>query len=98
MRRRTILASIAVAWQSVRPRNVAVLVALAVVAGAFSYAISEEVPVGRVRGQVRLIEDNRSLAGGRVSLTPIETEGDEEDHVRHAGSRGDGRFTLAQAA
>jgi len=80
-----------------RPRRVAPLVALLAVGVLFRQAISEETPVGRIRGHVVMAENNQPLGGVHVSLVPVETEGDEEESgVRHAVTDERGGFKLAQ--
>lgn len=81
---------------ALRPRRIAPIVALLGIGAAFRQVITEEIPVGQIRGHVTMTENNLPLGGVHVSLVPVENEGDEHAFVRRAVSDENGLFKLAQ--
>ncbi len=84
---------------AVRPSHIAPIVALLGVGTALRYAISEETPVGRVKGHVLLAESRQPLGEVHVTLMPISAVNgvdEEETHIRRAVSDEHGQFSLAQ--
>ncbi|MBI4280036.1 MAG: carboxypeptidase regulatory-like domain-containing protein [Armatimonadetes bacterium] len=79
------------------PRRMGAVVALAGIAWVLAYALSQEIPVGGVQGQVTLASTGRPLGGARITVAPLETTGKERG-IRYARTGRDGRFALAQVA
>src|SRR5690349_17269801 len=77
-------------------RALTMLTALSCIGWALAYAVSEETPVGSVRGEVFLAENNKPMAGVEITLQPIGATGyGPGAHMRYAVSGQDGSFSLA---
>ncbi len=75
------------------PRQAALMLAIVCIGMAFRYAFSNEVPVGAVRGNVRLSENSRAVSGAEITFYPIKATGGVRSH-RFALSNDDGKFSV----
>jgi uncharacterized protein YfaS (alpha-2-macroglobulin family) len=56
------------------PRSLGTLLSIICVGGAMAYSVSQQTPVGRVRGRVVLGENHKPLAHVKITLTSAEPE------------------------
>lgn len=82
-------------WSALLPRNGALLVALAGIAWALTFTVSNEAPVGKVTGKVLLEDARRPLDGAEVFLQAVGARG-RRLRVRYAVTGPDGSFVFSR--
>ena len=76
------------------PRHAALALAILCIGTALRFAISNETPVGTVKGHVLLDENHRPLAGAEITFYPTYPSKDTTHRQRFVVSNDDGTFAI----